>query len=39
MLILSFLCGVLLGIVATLVGLLILAAAMSKNSKPGGEDK
>lgn len=39
MLILSFLCGVLLGIVATLIGLVILAVAMSKSSKPGGEDK
>ena len=39
MLTLSFLCGVLLGIVATLIGILILAVAASKSSKPGGENK
>lgn len=39
MLTLSFLCGVLLGIVATLIGILILAVAVSKSSRPGGEDK
>lgn len=39
MLILSFICGVLLGIVATLIGIIFLALATAKNSKPGGEDK
>lgn len=39
MLILSFLCGVLLGIVATLLGIIFLALATTKSSKPGGEDK